>query len=203
MIAFSRPYKVDVFQITKEVRADNSTWPEWLYQAWQLDPTERGAVFPENYPNSDGTDRLVVRISESRATIVGWGDYIMNIGGRLTTIDYASFQEEFVPPGQLSDGYHTFDELYEHRYALFVALANILFIRDLADVYIAEANADGTKEPGWFLVVVNSPEGQISYHLPDRLRKEMSVDMPVYDVNPEYDGHTSQDVIERLMKLDL
>lgn len=106
---------------------------------------------------------------------------------------------------QVSDGYHTFEELYEHRYALFIALANTLFVHDLADVYIAEANADGTKWDGWFLVVITTPyeQEQISYHLPERLRKELSVDIPVHDVNPEYDGHTSQDVIERLLKLYL
>lgn len=26
--------------------------------------------------------------------------------------------------GEVSDGYHTFDELYEHRVALFIALCN-------------------------------------------------------------------------------
>lgn len=105
--------------------------------------------------------------------------------------------------GQVSDGYHTFEELYEHRYALFIALANTLFTHNLADVYIAEANADGTTWDESFLCVVNAPNGQISYHLPNRLRKELSEDMPVFETDDQYDGHTSQDVIERLLKLDL
>ena len=28
--------------------------------------------------------------------------------------------------GDISDGYHTFDELYEHRIALFITLARLL-----------------------------------------------------------------------------
>ena len=35
---------IEAFQMTKERRWDNSEWPNWLNQAWQMNPSE-GAVW--------------------------------------------------------------------------------------------------------------------------------------------------------------
>jgi hypothetical protein len=99
--------------------------------------------------------------------------------------------------GQFSDGYHTFEELYEHRYALFVAL--IKSNRDKA--WRATANADGQKWEGWFVAGLFPKEGdQITYHLPMRFWEELD-SIESFEVNPYFDGHTSEDVLKRLMEL--
>ena len=70
-----RPVIIEAFQMTKERRRDNSEWPDWLHQAWNKDHGE-GAVWCEDYPNSDGTDRLVIGTLEG-VYIVSWNDWII------------------------------------------------------------------------------------------------------------------------------
>lgn len=99
--------------------------------------------------------------------------------------------------GQISDGYHTFDELYAHRFELWMALCRKLR-RDIS-VYKSRVHADGSMYPGWFLLAMGTKSGsQISYHLPDRLWDACDFEemMP-----PPFDGHTSADVLERLRRL--
>jgi hypothetical protein len=99
--------------------------------------------------------------------------------------------------GQISDGYHTFDELYEHRFELWMAICRNLR-RDIA-VYKSRVQSDGTSYPGWFLLAMGTKAGsQISYHLPNRLWDACDFEemMP-----PPFDGHTSADVLERLRTL--
>ena len=70
-----RPVVIEAFQMTKKRRRDNSEWPVWLHQAWNKDHSE-GAVWCEDYPNSDGTDRLVIGTLEG-VYIVSWNDWII------------------------------------------------------------------------------------------------------------------------------
>ena len=91
----------------------------------------------------------------------------------------------------ISDGYHTFGELYEHRHALFIALANSH--PDLA--WKSIKHNDGTMFPGYFIAGMALPE-QITYHLPLVLWKRLRV--KILRLAPEWDGHTSRDVVDRL-----
>ena len=96
--------------------------------------------------------------------------------------------------GSISDGYHTFDELYEHRHRLFLCLVEAF--PHLA--YASRKHSDGTSWKGWFLLGMTLPSGQVSYHLPDRLWPEVERLGIVVDVPPEFDGHSSDDVLDRL-----
>lgn len=71
-----KPVVIEAFQMTKERRQDNRDWPHWLHQAWNLKSTEVGSVSCENYPQSDGADRLAIRTLEGVMT-VEWNDYII------------------------------------------------------------------------------------------------------------------------------
>lgn len=107
-------------------------------------------------------------------------------------------------PGKVSDGYHTFDELYEHRCLLFCWL--LVFVRqeeerpagfDL-ECWKSRKHSDGSSFPGWFVAGIESPVfGQITYHLPDRMW-ELLPSVEKMETAPPFDGHTSQDVINRL-----
>jgi len=113
--------------------------------------------------------------------------------------------------GIISDGYHTFNELYDHRIALYVSLCILL---DDVDgnydnpkrpfmVTYSKYHHDGDCYEGWLLVQVvnNYTKEQISYHIPDsykeKLDKEFIKELPRA---LKWDGHTSEDVLERLNK---
>jgi hypothetical protein len=89
----------------------------------------------------------------------------------------------------ISDGYHTFGELYEHRHALMRALT-------FAYPEIAWRAPVGEHLEGWFLVGMSLPTGQISYHLPEKYYGAFEHCYPVSQ--PTWDGHTPQQVVERL-----
>jgi hypothetical protein len=94
--------------------------------------------------------------------------------------------------GEVSDGYHTFNELYEHRHALFAL--NIAVTPEIS--WKSLKHDDGTMFDGWFIAGMDLPTGMITYHIPIRLwelfgGKELTN-------APKWDGHTSNDVIERI-----
>lgn len=98
---------------------------------------------------------------------------------------------------QVSDGYHTMDELYEHRYALYIALANNLNLDSAyGHVWKSKKNSDGSEWDGWFLLGIGiEPGKQVTYHLPIKFWDEVfCAEIP----EGIFDGHTSQDVLTRL-----
>ena len=95
--------------------------------------------------------------------------------------------------GEVSDGYHTFNELYEHRHALFGMVVKRM------KGWKSRSHADGTSYPGWFIAGITTKEGQVSYHLPVRLWDEFPG--TERERAPEWDGHTSDDVVERLKNM--
>jgi len=106
---------------------------------------------------------------------------------------------------KISDGYHTFGELYEHRITLFIALAKILEIN--ANKYSERAtwrsklHSDGSNYDGWFILGLNKTPGeQITYHLPVSQWNETNF-AETLDKAPEFDGHTAGDVLNRLKEL--
>jgi hypothetical protein len=103
----------------------------------------------------------------------------------------------------VSDGYHTMHELYQHRMALNVALFNKindfpLTFRDYL-VIKSKLHSDGTMFDGYFIVMLITPTTQISYHYD--LKHWDLFEIPEVERAPKYDGHSSNDVIERLLKL--
>lgn len=121
--------------------------------------------------------------------------------GRMTGMERLRIQcaEDMAPsdPGEISDGYHTFNELYAHRSALFIAL-----MRQLPGMsWRSRLQDDGTSFPGWFLAGMGLPTGMISYHLADQYWAELD-DSGIYTFPsaPKWDGHMPKDVVTRLLK---
>jgi hypothetical protein len=102
----------------------------------------------------------------------------------------------------ISDGFHTFGELYEHRIVLFLALAKQLIIhRPEMPVWKTRKHDDGIEWDGWFIVGIGNTEGsQITYHLPSSKWDDCAF-IPNVERAPKWDGHSPEDVLERLMKL--
>lgn len=104
----------------------------------------------------------------------------------------------------ISDGYHTFGELYDHRITLFITLCRQLispFNRYFPKVWRSKLHADGKGFPRWFILGINEKPGeQITYHIPMD-RWDECLFATYLERAPEWDGHTPQDVIERLKRL--
>lgn len=108
------------------------------------------------------------------------------------------------------DGYHTFDELYAHRIALFIALCQQLLNRnivceelgeDRVVIWRSKKHSDGGSYDGWFIMGINTEKGkQISYHLPMSKWDETAFAHEL-ETAPEWDGHTPDDVLNRLKNI--
>lgn len=101
--------------------------------------------------------------------------------------------------GYLSDGYHTFDELYEFRKVYNAALFNEWAAVGKHGVHKSLKHNDGELcfGGGWFIVVAILPTGQISNHYEVKdwdLFKCVETEKALY----EFDGHTAEDVINRI-----
>lgn len=98
-----------------------------------------------------------------------------------------------VDVGETSDGYHTFNELYEHRFVLWLALC-----RAVGGSWRTRLHSDGTFYEGWFVLGLGVAQGeQITYHLPLRLWDEAGFAETIERVR-NFDGHTSTQVVERI-----
>lgn len=111
------------------------------------------------------------------------------------------FEKASVVSGSTSDGYHTFDELYDHRCLLWIALILQPAIAPTS-YWVREHFA------GWDLLVhtdysEQSQEqpylhNQLSYHVPAKYRELYEGKITETGANNAYDGHTSKDVLQRL-----
>ena len=116
-------------------------------------------------------------------------------------MDYLKIPMEKVE--EVSDGYHTFKELYEFRKVYNALLFNEWARQDKFDVHKSEKHFDGEKcfGGGWFIVVAILPIGQVSNHYEMKDWELFGVVKTVEKAKYEFDGHTGQDVLERLRAL--
>lgn len=98
----------------------------------------------------------------------------------------------------VSDGYHTFRELYDHRCALSAVLATIAAIN--GDGWRSKAHhpEDTPIFEGYFVVGMDLPAGVATYHYPlsdwDRFDA-----VQVLEHAPKWDGHSPADTVDRLL----
>jgi hypothetical protein len=96
--------------------------------------------------------------------------------------------------GAISDGYHTFQELYDHRCILFVYL-----LTSWPDTWCSKLHDDGTMFEDYFIAGAVLPTGTITYHLHVKYWKTVErVVARVLPNAPKWDGHTPRDVVRRL-----
>ena len=92
----------------------------------------------------------------------------------------------------ITDGYHTFEELYYQRMMLTKTVA-LAAVNKFDTVYRSKLHSDGTIYKDFFIVVFHTPEGNFSYHYHimywgvfDFLKELPNAE--------EFDGHTWKDV---------
>lgn len=96
--------------------------------------------------------------------------------------------------GQISDGYHTFDELYHHRMMLFAVICNTY----KNNAWKSWHHHDGTMYDDYFIVGIETPQGQYSYHYHKDNWDMFNVSC--VEKAPQWDGHQPKD-IDRLLSL--
>ena len=112
-------------------------------------------------------------------------------------ITYLEKQKEPTDKGEVSDGYHTFNELYYYRLLYNAAFFNLL---PKEWVHKSKKHHDGEEcfGGGWFIVMANLPTGQISNHY--ELKDWELFQIPEKEVADEWDGHSPQEAADRLHK---
>lgn len=93
--------------------------------------------------------------------------------------------------GDLSDGYHTFNELYHHRAVLFSVICNAN--KEIS--WKSKLHDDGKMYNGMFIVGINTPNGSATYHYNIDPYWEM-YKVKELERAPKWDGHTAEDTIK-------
>lgn len=107
----------------------------------------------------------------------------------------AKFEFNVYEKGQISDGYHTFDELYYHRMILFAVICNSH--KDSA--WKSWKHDDGTMYDDYFIVGIETAKGHYTYHY----HKDHwdLFEVKELEAAPKWDGHKPEDVT-RLLTLN-
>ena len=97
----------------------------------------------------------------------------------------------------ISDGYHTFDELYYHRCLLFSVICNKF--KDKS--WKSKLHYDGEipfDDPDMFIVGIDTPEGSYTYHY--HMKYWDMFKCKELEKGKKWDGHEPKDII-RLLSL--
>ena len=104
---------------------------------------------------------------------------------------------ETVITEETSDGYHTLNEQYHHRAVLFSVI-----VKAFPDkAWKSRRHHDGTMFDDMFIVGIETPDGQATYHYYIDPYWEMFQCEEV-EFAPKWDGHTPEQAIERIRKLE-
>ena len=171
--------------------------------------------FLEKYPYKVGDKVLINDDINDVYTIKSmiWDAEIEEVAYRIEAIDgiednyywFTSEMERYLEQeiqedkGNISDGYHTFNELYEYRLLYNASMFNELAKQGLYDVHKSKRHSDGTipfGDENWFIVQAELPSGQISNHY--EMKDWDLFNIPEKEKANPYDGHTPQDVAKRL-----
>lgn len=96
----------------------------------------------------------------------------------------------------LSDGFHTFRQLYYQRMMLFAAI--VKQNKDKAWKSLRHEDGELCFGGGWFIVGIDTPKGSYTYHYENKYFDLF--DCEILDYGKHWDGHTEKDVT-RLLSL--
>lgn len=119
-----------------------------------------------------------------------------------------AIREKVIDVDKIHDGYHTFSELYQHRAVLFIALCKEIYNNPAYQTgqksfiwKTTKYSNDKDLESGWFLMGIGKENGeQITYHF--QMSYWSKADFAdCIEKAPNFDMHTSEDVIKRISDL--
>ena len=111
---------------------------------------------------------------------------------------YEMQQELCGDMGEVSDGYHTFNQLYHQRAILFATIVNQNKDKSWKSFKHFDGKYCFDSNGKWFIVGIDTPQGSYTYHY----AKEYwdMFDCEELECGKEWDGHTEEDVT-RLLSL--
>ena len=107
----------------------------------------------------------------------------------------AEYSKIYGTASDISDGYHTFSELYDHRAVLFAALCAAYPDKAWKSKQHDDPNFPMFKD--MFICGLDTPNGQVTYHYDIDPYWEL-FKVKELERAPKYDGHTPNDVVLRL-----
>lgn len=123
---------------------------------------------------------------------------VMNEIDRINNMIKENKELKSISTKEISDGHHTFGELYEHRIILFCTLCNLL--SDIS--WKSKKHYDEENDPMFensFIAGINTPDGVVTYHI--KLEYWELFDIPEIERAPKYDNYSSNDVLKRIKSL--
>lgn len=173
-----------------------------------IDPTNGIEIFEKEHDYKNGLDKIPyfgIRVKYNKNDEKP-NERFYNI---LTQLGAGDTKIINITPEGISDGYHTFDELYYYRLCY-----NAIFINSLVklinespakfkDIKVCKSKKHFGGEPcyggGWFIVMISTPWGQISNHY--KLDYWDMFNCPVVKQSWKWDGHCMKEAMERLNRL--
>lgn len=95
--------------------------------------------------------------------------------------------------GDLSDGYHTYNQLYHQRAILFAVIVDAYKDKAWKSLRHDDGNYCFDSDGKWFIVGIDTPNGQYTYHY-EKDKYWLMFDCKVLDKAPKWDGHTEANV---------
>lgn len=129
----------------------------------------------------------------------GWYEHPDDVPAGLTSlVSGETGNGAAIDMGEVSDGHHTFNELYDHRVRLFSTLMRAF----ASQAWWSFQHSDGEQWDGWIIAGIDTPDGAVTYHLPESEITRLPAGTEI-EFGKEWDGHTADDVLERLINLNL
>lgn len=128
----------------------------------------------------------------------GWVDHPSKVVGKPELNTSHESTDDVEDKGEISDGYHTFNELYAHRVRLFSTLMRAF----ASNAWWSFQHSDGEQWDGWIIAGIDTADGPVTYHLPESEIQYLPEGTEI-EFGKEWDGHTSEDVLLRLINLHL
>ena len=155
-------------------------------------------------------DELTMNLRRCASHLDSVGDYAgieHALGEAATAIETLAARVEELEAAQkpidktTSDGFHTFEELYDYRRVYNALLFNEWAFRKLYGVHKSLRHSDGELCFGgeYFIVVAHTPNGQVSNHY--EIRHWHEFDIPIAERANKYDGHTPEIALERMRQM--
>lgn len=127
------------------------------------------------------------------------GEHPLHPGVRCTEECYPGGVMIQGKPARLTDGYHTMEELYQHRRALTAALASALALG--GNSWRSKAHHpddDPMFDGGYFIVGIELPTGTITYHYKLTYWDDFAA-VPEVEHAPKWDGADPNTTVTRLI----
>ena len=121
-------------------------------------------------------------------------------GVRYSRLAIEALEQELCEDmGEISDGYHTFNQLYHQRAILFATIVNQNVNKSWKSFKHEDGKCCFDSNGEWFIVGIDTPKGSYTYHYEKKYWNYFKC--KELETAKHWDGHTEEDVT-RLLSLE-